>query len=81
MEIICMGFLIGVIFSMIVFAAGAIYDDRVSKRTCDGRNNMGVCCGGNTNVCNRAMGNIHGEVNCRRCVGNLQEEITGDDMK
>ena len=81
MEIVCIGFLLGVVFSMIVFGTGVIYGDRMDKRTHGGNVDNSVPCNDDSNVCNRDMGNVHGEVNCRRCLGFLHEEVTGDDMK
>ena len=81
MEIICLGFLLGVVFSLIVFGAGVIYGDRLDKRQFHEHCDRGVLHSGNTNMCNRDMGNVHGQVDYRRCVRFLHEEITGDDMK
>ena len=47
MEFIAMGFLIGVVFSIVMIGAGALYADHMAKRQHDGGNSVlnSVCVG------------------------------------
>ena len=49
MEFIAMGFLIGVVFSIVMIGAGVLYADYMAKRQHYGGNNLPVCvpCGDN----------------------------------
>lgn len=77
MELLCFGFLVGVAFSLVVFGAGVLYDDRIYKRKRDNDCDCGVVCGGNSDGRDCLVGNNHGEVNCRRDIRPCDEADDG----
>lgn len=66
MEMLCFGFLIGVVFAIIVFGAGVLYDDRIYKRERNNNNSRGICGNRIDNDTDCVVGNVHGKVNNRR---------------